>query len=227
MDHHSTRSGPILAFDTSGPWLSAALVEKGVVRLARHEEMARGQAERLFVLLEEMLREAGRAWGELAALGVGIGPGNFTGIRIAVAAARGLSLALGIPAHGVSRFEALAESAPRPALLALDARRERLWLARLGADGPEEPVLVPLAEIERHPVLEGLPATAPVIGERAGEIAARIDRPARAPALTLGTAIARIAARRDPAGATPPAPLYLRPADAAPPSEPPVPILDA
>ncbi len=220
-------SGPILAFDTSGPWLSAALVEHGMVRLARHEETARGQAERLFGLLEDMLAEAGRGWNDLAALGVGIGPGNFTGVRISVAAARGLSLALGIPAHGVSRFEALAEEAPRPALLALDAKRERLWLARLGPDGPGKPVLVPMEKLATHPLLEGLPAGAPVIGERTGDIAALLGREARPPARPLGEAIARIAARRDPSAATPPAPLYLRPADAAPPAEPPVPILDA
>ncbi len=55
---------------------------------SRHEEMKRGQAERLFPMLEEVLREGGVVWGELDAIGVGVGPGNFTGIRIAVSAAR-------------------------------------------------------------------------------------------------------------------------------------------
>ena len=59
--------------------------------------MARGQAERLVPMLEEMLAEAGLGWRDLDALGVCTGPGNFTGIRISVSAARGLALALDVP----------------------------------------------------------------------------------------------------------------------------------
>jgi len=83
--------------------------------------MARGQAERLMPMLEEMLAQAGHAWRDLAAIGVGTGPGNFTGIRIAVSAARGLSLALGVPAIGVSGFEILARIVEEPALLMIPA----------------------------------------------------------------------------------------------------------
>ena len=97
----------ILAFDTSGPHCSAALIMNGKVVASRHEEMARGQAERLFPILEDVLGDIGAVWEELDAIGVGTGPGNFTGIRIAVSAARGLALSLGVPAIGVSGFEAL------------------------------------------------------------------------------------------------------------------------
>lgn len=76
--------------------------------------MAKGQAERLFPLLEEVLAEAGLSWSDIDAIGVGIGPGNFTGVRISVAAARGLSLSLGIPAVGVPATEAAACDAARP-----------------------------------------------------------------------------------------------------------------
>ena len=55
-------------------------------------------------LLEDVLAEAGIGWRDLAAIGVGTGPGNFTGVRISVAAARGLALGLGIPAIGVTRL---------------------------------------------------------------------------------------------------------------------------
>ena len=71
--------------------------------------MDRGQAERLLTMLEEMLAEAGSGWAALDGIGVVTGPGNFTGVRLAVAAARGLALALRIPAVGVSVFEALAD----------------------------------------------------------------------------------------------------------------------
>ena len=92
----------ILAFDTSGPHCAAALLEDGQITAARCEEMAKGQAERLMPLLEEILTEAGRDWRALDRIGVGVGPGNFTGIRISVSAARGLALGLGVPAIGVS-----------------------------------------------------------------------------------------------------------------------------
>ena len=77
-----------LAFDTSQAWCAAALVA-GSRTVTRIDEMARGQAEHLFGMLEEMLAAEGLVWGDLDVIGVGIGPGNFTGIRIAVAAARG------------------------------------------------------------------------------------------------------------------------------------------
>lgn len=93
----------ILGFDTSGPWCAAAVLDGGALHL-RAEEMGRGQAERLVPLLEELLAEAGLRWADLDALGVGVGPGNFTGIRIGVSTARGLALGLGIPAHGVTGF---------------------------------------------------------------------------------------------------------------------------
>ena len=80
--------GPVLGFDTSAAHCAAAVVSGGRVLACRVEPMARGQAERLFPLLEALLSQAGVTWRDLSAIGVGTGPGNFTGIRIAVAAAR-------------------------------------------------------------------------------------------------------------------------------------------
>ena len=74
--------------------------------------MGRGQAERLMPLLQETLAESGLAWRALSRIAVGVGPGNFTGIRISVAAARGLALGLGIPAIGVSTLDAIGADAP-------------------------------------------------------------------------------------------------------------------
>ncbi|MEF9603437.1 tRNA (adenosine(37)-N6)-threonylcarbamoyltransferase complex dimerization subunit type 1 TsaB, partial [Paracoccus sp. PXZ] len=108
-----------LGFDTSAAHCAAALLQDDRVLVQRHEDMARGQAERLFPLLEELLAEAGVAWRDLSAIGCGIGPGNFTGIRISVAAARGLALSLGIPAVGVSVTEAAAHGLPRPCRVAV------------------------------------------------------------------------------------------------------------
>jgi len=81
------RAGPVLlAFDTSAAHCAAAVLAGDAIRVERREPMARGQAERLMPLLEEVLAEAGLGWHDLDALAVGIGPGNFTGIRIAVSA---------------------------------------------------------------------------------------------------------------------------------------------
>lgn len=102
----------ILGFDTSGPYCGAAL-RWGPDRVAtRFEEMAKGQAECLMALLEALLEEQGASWSDIDELAVGVGPGNFTGIRIAVSAARGLALGLGIPARGVSSFEASYAATP-------------------------------------------------------------------------------------------------------------------
>ena len=113
---------PILAFDTSAAHCAAALLLPDRVIL-RDEPMEKGQAERLVPLLEELLAEGGIGWADLKALAVGTGPGNFTGVRIAVAAARGLALGLKIPAIGVTRLEALAHGLPRPLVVIEDAKR--------------------------------------------------------------------------------------------------------
>ena len=86
--------------------------------------MARGQGERLMGLLQDLLDGASHKWCDLTALGVGIGPGNFTGIRISVAAARGLALSLRIPAIGVSSFEATALTRLSPFTASVAGPRE-------------------------------------------------------------------------------------------------------
>ncbi|SDO27204.1 tRNA threonylcarbamoyl adenosine modification protein YeaZ [Lutimaribacter pacificus] len=132
---------PVLGFDTSAAHCAAALLSGGRIVAQTAEEMGRGQAERLFPLLEELLAGAGIGWRDLARIGVGIGPGNFTGIRISVAAARGLALSLGIPAIGVSSFDAIRLDAPQ-ARAAVPAPRDQVYLRAPGT----APVLIPLAE---------------------------------------------------------------------------------
>jgi tRNA threonylcarbamoyladenosine biosynthesis protein TsaB len=158
------------------------------------EEMARGQAERLIPLIEDMLESAGLAWRDLCRIGVGVGPGNFTGIRIGVSAARGLALGLDVPAIGVSGFEARAAAAPSGATVAIPAPRGQVYVA------DPHPRLVEAALVP-----QAITDTAP---------AAQAE------------AIARIAAARDGPGTPPPAPLYVRAADAAPARDLPPVLLD-
>jgi tRNA threonylcarbamoyl adenosine modification protein YeaZ len=176
--------------------------------------MERGQAERLLPLLEETLTAGGAGWRDLAALAVCTGPGNFTGLRIAVAAARGLAFGLGLPAVGVGRLEALAAGTPGHALVALDLRRGAVAVQEFRdgvALGP--PRLAPP---------EALAALAPG-ARRLGAAAAPGTAEARE--TPDPATLARIAAGRR-AGAPPPAPLYLRPADAALPAEPAPALID-
>ena len=219
--------GPCLAFDTSAAHCAAAFVMDGAVRVTRLEPMARGQAERLMPLLEEVLAEAGAGWADLAGLAVGIGPGNFTGVRIAVAAARGLALGLRVPVVGISGFELLLR--PDDAgdlLLCLPAPRDQVYVQAF-RDG--RPVDAPRLIDPAAP--EGLaPTVATVRGHGADQIAHALGTRAE-PADT--TDFARLLGARaawrlaQPADGTRPAPLYVRPPDAAPPSDPPPVILDA
>ena len=200
-----------LGFDTSAAHCAAALVLGDRVLTARHEPMAKGQAERLMPLLEALLAEAGVAWGDLGALGVGTGPGNFTGTRIAVAAARGLALGLGVPAEGVGAVEALAGG--RAVTVALPAPRGAVHA------GWGDAVITLEAG-------DALPAGWPdaLAGPAAADLAERIGGTV-VDAAPLAPAIARIAAGRAGPGRPRPAPIYLRPADAAPTADPPPRVL--
>jgi tRNA threonylcarbamoyl adenosine modification protein YeaZ len=164
------------------------LVSGDQVLCANLEEMSRGQAERLMPLLQEVLTEAGKDWSDLDRIGVGIGPGNFTGIRISVSAARGLALGLDVPAVGVSAFEAIALDAPNH-VPAVAAPRGQAYVA-------------PAA---KAPYL-ATPEEALSLMENGALATAQPE--------ILAIQIAKIAADK-PADA-PPAPLYIRPADAAP-----------
>ncbi|WP_170333411.1 tRNA (adenosine(37)-N6)-threonylcarbamoyltransferase complex dimerization subunit type 1 TsaB [Ruegeria arenilitoris] len=187
----------ILAFDTSAAHCAAALLRGDSILVSRTEPMTRGQAERLMPLLEEVLAEAGSTWRDLTAIGVGIGPGNFTGIRISVSAARGLALGLGIPAVGVSGFDALAEVGD--GLPAIHAPREQVYIALPG----QNPELMAQEKAE---------SLGPLILN--GDADAQVQ------------AIARLAAQNWQSVTTPPAPLYVRPADAAPSKDTPPVLLD-
>lgn len=203
----------VLAFDTSDARCAAALLHQGKITL-RCDEMAKGQAEHLIPMLQEMLGDAGLGFGDLDGIGVGIGPGNFTGIRISVSAARGLALGLDRPAIGVSTLEALAFGATGPVLSVADARQNRTYVQLFDGAASSQPQMVTM---ERDAILNAAPETTPaVIGSVAPAISALTGWPCAAPAMPLLEAMARIALSRLDAPCGAPAPLYLRPADAAP-----------
>lgn len=212
----------ILAFDTAGARCAAALFDGERELVSIVEPREKGHAERLFPLIGECLAAVGRAFGDIGLIAVCAGPGNFTGVRIGVAAARGLALSTGAPAIGVDRFEALAEGREGALCVALKARGGALHLARFenGVEAMKPETLAPEegAEFARDAVLIGdgaelLAAAGP--GELGGM---RSEAPL--------SAFARVAARKLAAGGAPrPAPRYLRPANAALPREAPAIIL--
>src|SRR5437016_5420085 len=132
--------GLVLAFDTATPVATSALLREGGVLGERVSRAAAVLAD-----ADELLRGAGFAPGDLDALVVGTGPGSFTGIRIGLAAARGLALALGIPVAGVSTLAALAAASPG-AVPVIDAKRREVFTL---ADG--EPVACRPAELGFEP----------------------------------------------------------------------------
>lgn len=97
--------------------------------------MERGHAEHLFPMIEAALEEAGAGYSDLTKIAVCTGPGSFTGVRIGVAAARGLALGRGIPVVGVTRFEALAAEADGPVTVRLKGRGNTVYLQDFGPDG--------------------------------------------------------------------------------------------
>ena len=222
----------ILAFDTSLPHVAAAVYQDQIVLAEQTEDMERGQAERLIPFLEAQLTEAGGGWQHLDALAVGIGPGNFTGVRISVAAARGLALGLGIPAVGVSLFEALLDwhgPLAEPALiLSLEAPRRQAYVQHFRYGRPEAPPR--LIDPETPPMDLELPMNMKVRGHMAQAIARPFGAAwEEAVPTRVAAHLARIAELRlrepDFDRAARPAPLYVRAPDAAPPSDPPPVIL--
>ncbi len=186
-----------LAFDTSAAHCAAALLSGGHVIASRVDEMARGQAEHLFVLLENILSDAGKDWSEVTRIGVGVGPGNFTGIRISVASARGLALSLGIPAIGISSLEV--QFGGSPILASVPAPRDQSYIQEFGAK-VGNPRLVSNGEAQTLANNSSLPLSEALLAD---DLVRQIARMAAVSTSTL-----------------PPAPLYIRAADAAPPRDP-------
>lgn len=210
-----------LAIDTAAQ-LCAACVHDSVadkVLGKAVEDLGRGHAERLFAVINRALDDAAVAYGGLQRLGVCIGPGSFTGVRVGVAAMRGLSLALSVPLVGVTVFDGMAQAAPRgnPLFVILDARRGEVYAQLFDQDGhadgsPAVLTLEAAGKIARQ-------SQATLTGSGAALL---FDAEDKADQRILGDAstadietIARLAAQAKPP-AIQPKPLYLRSADAKP-----------
>jgi tRNA threonylcarbamoyladenosine biosynthesis protein TsaB len=221
----------LLALDNAEAACSAALWDDSrpaAEALVGHRRLsaARGQADHLIPLIDELLRAADCDYRALDVLAVNCGPGSFTGLRSVVAAARGLALAAGLPVVGVGSLEALAEAVPdAPAgtlVAALDARRGEIYLQAF--DRHKRPRGAPAVMAPAQAVAGLRPGPLRLLGSGAPLLRAAL--PARRVALVESAEsdarwVARCAARRLAGGEVPQPgfmlrPLYLRPPDARP-----------
>jgi tRNA threonylcarbamoyladenosine biosynthesis protein TsaB len=118
----------VLGLDTCLATCSVAVLDDGAVRGFASESMARGHQERLAPMAREVMAQAGLGFDALDRIGVTVGPGSFTGLRVGVAFAKGLSLALARPAVGIGTLEAMAAGLDGLVFPAIDARRGQLYL---------------------------------------------------------------------------------------------------
>ncbi len=216
-----------LAVDTALAACSAAVLDTArgeASAVERIKPMLRGHAEALMPLLQGLLAESGRSLSEIDRFAVTIGPGTFTGIRVGISAIRGLALATGRRAVGVTTLAAMAETArmagfdDRPVLVALDARRGEIYAQAFTADGVE---LGPARVAPVAAVIAELPGSVASVVGSAAELCARQAQAVGRNLACLGHdaaprpgAVARLAVKAD--ADTRPAPLYLRPPDARP-----------
>jgi tRNA threonylcarbamoyl adenosine modification protein YeaZ/ribosomal-protein-alanine acetyltransferase len=219
-----------LGLDTSLSACSAAVHDTSSGKLLAHrlEEMTTGHAERLPAMVREVIDAAGIGFPKLNRIGVTIGPGTFTGVRIGLAFARGLGLALGKLVVGISTLKALAanvkvNSMQLPIAVAIDARRDTLYLQIFAAD------LTPLDEPEAIAVdhaMAALPASpvmlcgsgASLLAARSPELQSDLLHLSASQSFPDAGVVARLAAELPVGG--PPRPLYLR-SQAGSPEEPP------
>ena len=100
----------ILAFETSAKAASVALTENGKLLGESYQNTGMTHSQTLMVMAEDLLKQCGKTVGDLTAVAVAEGPGSFTGVRIGVAAAKGLAWGGEKPCYGVSTLESMAIS---------------------------------------------------------------------------------------------------------------------
>lgn len=211
----------LLAIDTSSEACSVGIAAGGRVTV-RSETAGRAHAELLMGMIEQAMAEAGLAFSDLDRIAVAVGPGSFTGVRIGIAAARGLSLVAAVPAVGVSTLAVQAEAAralsgPVAVLAVMAAGRGELYGALYDAGGNE---LAPACAASAQVFAAMVRPETVLAGSGADLVIAALPMDTRPPvahrsAVPSVAALCALAARAPVAGVAP-KPLYLRPPDAKP-----------
>jgi tRNA threonylcarbamoyladenosine biosynthesis protein TsaB len=216
----------VLAIDTALGACSAAVLDTAYGGILASESLAmtRGHAEALMPLIARVMQQSGVNFRDLDRVVVTTGPGSFTGLRVGIAAARGIGVATGLPVVGVSTLSAyavpyLGADEKSPVVAAIDARHGQVYLQAFGPGGRTivAPRLAPLAEAVR--AAAEVPAC--IVGSAALAVADSLPATAPAP-LTVDARqapeigwVAQIGAVV-PEAKSPPKPQYLRAPDAQP-----------
>ncbi len=216
-----TEPGTILAIDAAGHTCSAALWRGNAIAAAESRVMSHGQAAELQPMVDRVMQQGHLDLRQLERVAVAVGPGGFTGLRIGLATARGLGLAIGCPVVGISSFQAAAAHIleavmPPPTgdiLVALDSRRTEPYIARLTPDLAfrQPPRLLDRDEIADLLGAQGLAA---ICGDGLAGLSGLIpDALRQMPGGSDAKAVLHLAC--DPARRfdLPPDPHYLRPPD--------------
>ena len=216
-----------LAIDTAGPVCAAALADSDALPpllASESERIGRGHAERLIPMIGELLGKAGVGYPDIGLIAVTTGPGSFTGVRIGISAARGLALALGIGARGISVLDVLCRQVRSDGggtvAAVLDAGHGDVFVQAVTGTPPE--TVLPAARLPLPQAVDALPGPGkPVtlIGSAAPAVMAEAGDPdtwsrAGTPDHVDIGLLAEMALAG--AGASPPRPLYMRPPDAKP-----------
>jgi tRNA threonylcarbamoyl adenosine modification protein YeaZ len=213
----------LLALDCSAGACTVGVWRDGAILARRREATERGHAAALMPAIRDAMAEAGLEFSALDAIAAVAGPGSFTGIRIALAAARGLALALGKPALGVSALDALARRPARAALadrdclcVAIDTKRGDLYAQLF--DPSTRRATAPAQVRGAAALAESLAGRrALAIGDGAAALAGHGIAAASDLALAQPEDIAVLAAEALAGGTLlPPTPIYLRPPEATP-----------
>jgi len=203
----------VLGLDTCLASCSVAVLDGERVLASDREVMARGHQERLAPMARAVMAAAGLAFDRLDRIAVTVGPGSFTGLRVGIAFAKGLALALDRPTVGIGTLEALACEAEGLVFAAVDARRGQFYLQGFEAGRAlmaPEALTAEVAAARLAALSRGRPFT--LVGSGAGLLAEAAPQ-ARVVSAEGADArrVARLALTRQPA---PLRPLYLRAPDA-------------
>ena len=217
----------LLAIDTALAACSAAVLDTEHAALLASEQlpMTRGHAEALMPLIERVMLAAEIDFASLDRIAVTTGPGSFTGLRVAISAARGIALAAAKPAVGLTTLSAyaapfVAEAAPDPILSAIDARHDQVYFQLVAGDGSmlRRPAIARVDDVlqivAEHGALRLVGNAAQLLASR---LPAGVPQPVQVdtqPAPDIAW-VAWLGAAADPAKAQA-RPLYLRPPDAKP-----------
>jgi tRNA threonylcarbamoyl adenosine modification protein YeaZ len=216
----------VLAIDTALEACSAAVLDTEAPAQAAQESviMTRGHAEAIIPMIARVLDKAGIAVTNVDRIAVTVGPGSFTGLRVGIAAARGIALAAGKPAIGLTTLAAyaaplVAADDSRSVVSAIDAHHDRVYIQIFGPGGR---VAMSPRLLSLHEAARAAHSGAPRLIGTGAELLAKAWLPGEKPPASIDNArapdigwVARLGAAAAPSS-KPPKPLYLRPPDAQP-----------